>query len=281
MWQFAEAVRGLADGCRELGLPVTGGNVSLYNQTGDVAINPTPVIGVLGVHEDVRRRVPGGWRTAGETVLLLGDDPAGVRRLRLGARRARPPRRASAGGRPRPPSAPWASCSPRSAATGLVSSAHDLADGGLAQTLAESALRHGVGARLHARRRPVHRAVQRVRRPRRRHHVRPGRRAATAAAGGRPGHRAGDDGRRRAGRRRPARPAARRAAGRLDGDPARRCSGRRKRRSGAVPDGRRPDQLMAGNAPIPAEELRAAVDPVRPGWPGRPSSRRGRCSAPP
>ncbi|HSU75070.1 MAG TPA: phosphoribosylformylglycinamidine synthase subunit PurL, partial [Terrabacter sp.] len=47
MWQFAEAVRGLADGCRELGLPVTGGNVSLYNQTGDVAINPTPVIGVL------------------------------------------------------------------------------------------------------------------------------------------------------------------------------------------------------------------------------------------
>ena len=73
MWQFAEAVRGLADGCRELGLPVTGGNVSLYNQTGDVAINPTPVIGVLGVHEDVRRRVPTGWRTAGETVLLLGE----------------------------------------------------------------------------------------------------------------------------------------------------------------------------------------------------------------
>ena len=73
MWQFAEAVRGLADGCRELGLPVTGGNVSLYNQTGDVAINPTPVIGVLGVHEDVRERVPGGWRTAGETVLLLGE----------------------------------------------------------------------------------------------------------------------------------------------------------------------------------------------------------------
>ncbi|OMQ15061.1 phosphoribosylformylglycinamidine synthase II, partial [Modestobacter sp. VKM Ac-2676] len=54
MWQFAEAVRGLADGCRELGLPVTGGNVSLYNQTGDVAINPTPVIGVLGVHADRR-----------------------------------------------------------------------------------------------------------------------------------------------------------------------------------------------------------------------------------
>src|SRR6185312_6464059 len=64
MWQFAEAVRGLADGCRELGLPVTGGNVSLYNQTGDVAINPTPVIGVLGVHDDVRRRVPTGCCSA-------------------------------------------------------------------------------------------------------------------------------------------------------------------------------------------------------------------------
>src|SRR4029453_19401987 len=73
MWQFAEAVRGLADGCRELGLPVTGGNVSLYKQTGRVAINPTPVIGVLGVHEDVRTRVPAGWRQDGETVLLLGE----------------------------------------------------------------------------------------------------------------------------------------------------------------------------------------------------------------
>ena len=57
MWQFAEAVRGLADGCAALGVPVTGGNVSFYNQTGTVAIHPTPVIGVLGVHDDVRRRV--------------------------------------------------------------------------------------------------------------------------------------------------------------------------------------------------------------------------------
>src|SRR5207249_11936319 len=57
MWQFAEAVRGLADGCAALGVPVTGGNVSFYNQTGTVAIHPTPVVGVLGVHDDVRRRV--------------------------------------------------------------------------------------------------------------------------------------------------------------------------------------------------------------------------------
>jgi phosphoribosylformylglycinamidine synthase len=147
MWQFAEAVRGLADGCRELGLPVTGGNVSLYNQTGDVPINPTPVIGVLGVHEDVRRRIPSGWRGDGETVLLLGETTpefggsawAAVVHghlggtppvVDLGAERALGELLGSLG------------------RDGLVTSAHDLADGGLAQALAESALRHGVGARL-------------------------------------------------------------------------------------------------------------------------------------
>ena len=65
MWQFAESVRGLADACLELGLPVTGGNVSFYNQTGDVAILPTPIIGTLGVIEDVRKRIPMGFSQAG------------------------------------------------------------------------------------------------------------------------------------------------------------------------------------------------------------------------
>ncbi len=73
MWQFAEATRGLADACLELGVPVTGGNVSFYNQTGDVAINPTPVVGVLGVLDDVRRRVPIGFGAPDEVVLLLGE----------------------------------------------------------------------------------------------------------------------------------------------------------------------------------------------------------------
>ena len=62
MWQFAEAVRGLADGCPELGIPVTGGNVSFYNQTGAAAIHPTPVVGVLGVLDDVARARPDGLR---------------------------------------------------------------------------------------------------------------------------------------------------------------------------------------------------------------------------
>ncbi|MET0763571.1 MAG: AIR synthase related protein, partial [Blastococcus sp.] len=145
MWQFAEAVRGLADGCRELGLPVTGGNVSLYNQTGDVAINPTPVIGVLGVHEDVRRRIPGGWRSDGETVLLLGET-----RAEFGGSAWASVVHGHLGGQP-----PAVDLGAERrlgellvSLAGLVSSAHDLADGGLAQTLAESALRHGVGARL-------------------------------------------------------------------------------------------------------------------------------------
>ena len=72
MWQFAEAVRGLADACAVLGVPVTGGNVSLYNQTGSTAVLPTPVVGVLGVLDDVARRTPSGFRIPGEMIYLLG-----------------------------------------------------------------------------------------------------------------------------------------------------------------------------------------------------------------
>ena len=72
MWQFSQAVAGLADGCLELGIPVTGGNVSFYNQTGDIPIFPTPVVGVLGIIDDVARRVPSGWQDPGENIYLLG-----------------------------------------------------------------------------------------------------------------------------------------------------------------------------------------------------------------
>jgi phosphoribosylformylglycinamidine synthase II len=73
MWQFAEACRGLKDACLELGIPVTGGNVSLYNQTGETAILPTPVVAVLGVIEDVTRRTPTGFPAPRQQVLLLGE----------------------------------------------------------------------------------------------------------------------------------------------------------------------------------------------------------------
>ena len=80
MWQFEQAVTGLADACLQLGIPVTGGNVSFYNQTGDVAIHPTPVVGVLGVVDDVSRRTSMAFSTPGDVVILLGathDEIAG------------------------------------------------------------------------------------------------------------------------------------------------------------------------------------------------------------
>jgi len=161
MWQFAEAVRGLADGCAVLGVPVTGGNVSFYNQTGTVAIHPTPVIGVLGVHDDVRRRVGVGFRddaalssrgglggsSPRASIVLLGrTEPefggsawAHVRHGHLGGRPPAPDLEAERR---------LAALLAAAAADGLLSAAHDLSDGGLAVALAESCLRGGAGCRV-------------------------------------------------------------------------------------------------------------------------------------
>lgn len=75
MWQFREAVHGLADGSAELAIPVSGGNVSFYNQTGETPILPTPVVGVLGVLEDVEKAIPHALPSADEqyTLILLGE----------------------------------------------------------------------------------------------------------------------------------------------------------------------------------------------------------------
>ena len=77
MWQFAEAVRGIGDACRRLGTPVTGGNVSFYNETNTAAIYPTPVIGMLGVLDDAGRAVRLGLRRDGDTLILLGRTAPG------------------------------------------------------------------------------------------------------------------------------------------------------------------------------------------------------------
>src|SRR5690606_9525072 len=74
MWQLSEAIDGLADGCRALGLPVIGGNVSLYNESNGTNIDPTPVIGVLGVVDDLSRRPVAIAQAEGQRLLLLGDD---------------------------------------------------------------------------------------------------------------------------------------------------------------------------------------------------------------
>src|SRR5690606_170458 len=132
MWQFAEAVRGLADGCAELGIPVTGGNVSFYNQTGTEAINPTPVVGVRGVSDDVRRRIPSGLPASDAALVLLGDT-----RIELSGSEWAWVIHDHLGGVP--PMVDLAAeqrlagLMARSAEAGLVAAAHDLSDGGLAQ----------------------------------------------------------------------------------------------------------------------------------------------------
>ncbi len=145
MWQFAEACRGLKDACLELGIPVTGGNVSLYNQTGETAILPTPVVAVLGVIEDVTHRTPTGFPAAGHQVLLLGE----TREELSGSEWAHVVHGHLGGLPPRVDLAAERTLSELLVeATGVLSSAHDLSDGGLAQALVESCLRHDIGCRV-------------------------------------------------------------------------------------------------------------------------------------
>jgi phosphoribosylformylglycinamidine (FGAM) synthase-like enzyme len=144
--QFAEAVRGLADGCRALGTPVTGGNVSFYNQTGTSAILPTPVIGVLGVIDDVQHRLRRGFRSDRARIYLLGDtqDEFGGSEWHAlhGFLGGRPP--AVDFARERALAALLADA----ANEGLLESAHDLSEGGLAHALVECSLSGDVGAHV-------------------------------------------------------------------------------------------------------------------------------------
>ena len=142
MWQFKEAVHGLADGAKEMGIPVSGGNVSFYNQTGDEPILPTPVVGVLGVLDNVEKTI-GNRLPAGEQELyLLGetfDEFGGSIWQQV----------SGAGLSGLPPQIDLAN-ERRLAdllipAADLVSAAHDLSEGGLGQTLAELAIHAGRG----------------------------------------------------------------------------------------------------------------------------------------
>lgn len=147
MWQFARAVEGLADGCLELGIPVTGGNVSFYNQTGDVPIHPTPVVAVLGSIDNVARRLPSGWQDDGENIYLLGVTAdelggsawAGVVHDHLGGV---PPRVDFSAEKD------LAGLLGAAAYEGIVTSAVDLGTGGFVRALADGVLRFGVGARV-------------------------------------------------------------------------------------------------------------------------------------
>ena len=144
MWQFSESVRALADGALEMGLPVTGGNVSFYNQTGAVAILPTPVIGVLGVIDDVRRAIPSSYKKSGLELILLGEtweDFDGGEWAHL---------QKHLGGLP-----PQVNLKHEmrlgklmSDARDQIAAAHDLSDGGLAVAISEMALAAKIGATI-------------------------------------------------------------------------------------------------------------------------------------
>lgn len=147
MWQFVQAVEGLAVACKDLGVPVTGGNVSLYNQTGSVAVHPSPVVGVLGVFDDVARRTPSGFRESGQTIYLLGTtrdelDGSAWADVVHGHLGGIPPQFDPAAERE------LADILINSSRDGLVDAAHDLSEGGLAQALVEACVRFGTGARV-------------------------------------------------------------------------------------------------------------------------------------
>jgi phosphoribosylformylglycinamidine synthase II len=139
MWQFAESIRGIADACRAFDTPVTGGNVSFYNESGDSAIWPTPVIGMLGVLEDYRLAVGTAFGDPGDVIFMIGEtmpELGGTEFAEavLGTQAGRPPAidldREAALHR----------LLVRAARRDVLSSAHDCGDGGLAIALAECAI---------------------------------------------------------------------------------------------------------------------------------------------
>ncbi|MCW2752345.1 MAG: phosphoribosylformylglycinamidine synthase subunit PurL [Aeromicrobium sp.] len=144
MWQFEQATHGLKDACAELGIPVTGGNVSFYNQTAEDPILPTPVVGILGVIDDVRQRITHGFSAEGSHVLVLGET-----RDELSGSTWADVIHGHLGGLPPvvdlDAERSLANLMVEAAKIGVVESAHDLSDGGLAMALAEATFRHGVG----------------------------------------------------------------------------------------------------------------------------------------
>jgi phosphoribosylformylglycinamidine synthase len=147
MWQFAKAVEGMGAACRALDIPITGGNVSLYNETDGRAVLPTPVLGVVGLIENADRVVRRAFREAGDVIVLLGESRAelgGSEYLHVahGLIRGVPPaldlEREAALQR----------LLVEGAASGLIRSAHDCAEGGLAVTVAESCFDTGLGAAI-------------------------------------------------------------------------------------------------------------------------------------
>jgi phosphoribosylformylglycinamidine synthase len=161
MWQFSETIDGLAEACTALGTPITGGNVSFYNETLGKSIYPTPVIGVLGILDDASRVLKIAFRNEGDLIVLLdgSNSPVGAQHAApvLGNQTPALAREFSSSEYSKtiagivagePPAIDLAAekrlqdCLVALAAEGAVQSAHDISDGGLAVTLAESCFAH-------------------------------------------------------------------------------------------------------------------------------------------
>ena len=157
MWQFSEAVDGIAEACRALEIPITGGNVSFYNETLGKPIYPTPILGVLGVLEDADFAVGSAFDKEGDAIVLLDGFDAGILRSAAGGggwqRRGQSRQEFSSSEYAKttqgivagvPPAIDLAAekrlieCLVSLASAGLILSAHDVSDGGLAVTIAES-----------------------------------------------------------------------------------------------------------------------------------------------
>jgi phosphoribosylformylglycinamidine synthase len=146
-WQLAEGVRGLGDACRALGLPVTGGNVSLYNESPTGSIAPTPVIGVVGLLDDVDSLVGPAFRASGDAIVLIGDPTPGLG----GSAYAALAGAAAEDGLPSLDLAREAALQAflrEAADRGLLRSAQDISGGGLAVALAEAAMWGSLGASI-------------------------------------------------------------------------------------------------------------------------------------
>jgi phosphoribosylformylglycinamidine (FGAM) synthase-like enzyme len=151
-WQFTEAIRGMGDACRTLETPVTGGNVSFYNESPDGAIYPTPTIGMLGVINDIANVVSSGFKNDGDAIILLSSYEKTTEPDGLGGSEYL----ALQNGKPRG-NAPNVDPGAESrlidllvnlAEKKLLKSAHDTSEGGLAVTLAESCFANSVGAKI-------------------------------------------------------------------------------------------------------------------------------------
>jgi phosphoribosylformylglycinamidine synthase len=147
-WQFRRAIEGLAEACEFFATPVVSGNVSFYNETPETAIYPTPVIGMLGLIDDAEKRCTMDFKTAGDAVVLLSGRKA-EENVMGGSEYLKVVHGTVAGA---PPVIDMAaekkldSCIIEAIGAGLVSSAHDCADGGIAVALAESCISGGMGA---------------------------------------------------------------------------------------------------------------------------------------